>query len=62
MGLRMTTTRSRGLTPYFIMFKQDPIHVSDAAWAVHKVDRVVAEQDEISLAEALCQTFRRLHP
>ena len=38
MGLRMTTTCSHGLTPYFIMFKQNPIHVSDAAWAVSKVD------------------------
>ena len=54
IGLRMTTTRSHGLTPYFIMHKQDPIHVSDAAWAVRNVNWEVAERDEASLAEDLC--------
>ena len=62
MGLRMTTTRSHGLILYFSMFKQDPIHVSNAAWVVHKVDWEVAKQDEVSLAEVLCRAFMRLHP
>ena len=61
MGLRMTTVRSHGLTPFFLMYKFDPIHLGDAAWSVRHINWESAKDKE-SIATELCAAFAKLRP
>ena len=61
MGLRMTTVRSHGLTPFFLMYKFDTIRLSDTAWSVWHMNWE-STTDKESIATELCMAFAKLWP